>query len=43
LDEACFSNNELDFANNEHTVLFKDGPKRIPATIVTEGSGRGSG
>jgi len=43
LTEECFQRPEhgLEFAEEEHVVMFKDGPKRIPATVVKEGGGIG--
>lgn len=43
LTEACFAEpkHQLDFSSDYHTVLFKDGPKRIKNTIVREGGGLG--
>jgi len=43
LTEECFQlpEHQLDFASREHIVLFKEGPKRIPNTIVKEGGGLG--
>ena len=43
LTEACFQKDEhqLDFASDEHVVLFADGPKRIKNTIVADGGGTG--
>jgi len=43
LTEECFakSAHQLEFTSKEHVVLFKDGPKRIPNTVVEEGGGKG--
>lgn len=43
LTEECFQRPEhqLEFASHEHVVLFHDGPKKIPNTIVQEGGGKG--
>ena len=43
LTEACFQKPEhqLDFSTDHHTVLFADGPRRIPNRVVREGGGIG--
>ena len=43
LTEACFQKPEhqLEFAETEHVVAFKDGDRRIPNTVVREGGGLG--
>jgi len=43
LTESCFQKPEhqLEFASNEHIVLFKEGPQSIPSTIVESGGGKG--
>jgi hypothetical protein len=43
LTEECFAKNEhqLEFVSDHHIVLFADGPRSIPNTVVTTGGGKG--
>jgi len=41
LTEECFQANQLEFASDEHVVLFANGSKSIPATVVKSGGGKG--